>query len=165
MPVACQRARHGLLITANDQAVKAIQLKPGLLRDSRLQANREPLYKRLPTHDEEGRFLSDFMMLIPGLRKLSAPHFETRLRFLHALLDDHDDVVFADLNTPLNLLWVSVRTRRGVISDLSAEIRKHFPEAKLVGHTVADRQTGSSRNGGRLDAITTRASALLGLSK
>ncbi|MDH3762874.1 MAG: hypothetical protein OEU50_17995 [Gammaproteobacteria bacterium] len=145
--------------------MKAIQLKPGLPQNARLRSNREPLYKRLPTHDEEGRFLSDFMMLIPGLRNLSAPHFETRLTLLHALLDGHEDVVFADLNTPLNLLWVSVRARDGVISDVSAEIRSRFPEAKLVGHTVADRQARSSGNRSRLEAITTRMSSLLRLSK
>ena len=29
----------------------------------------EPLYKRVPTRDETGQFLSDFMMIIPGLKK------------------------------------------------------------------------------------------------
>ncbi len=142
--------------------MKAIQLKPGLPQNSSLQSNRDPLYKRLPTHDEEGRFLSDFMMLIPGLRNLSTSHFETRVRFLHALLEGHDDVVFADLNTPLNLLWVSVKARHGVISEISREIRLHIPEAKLVGHTVAVRQAGAPRNRNRLKAITTRISVLLG---
>lgn len=145
--------------------MKAIQIKPAPPQSARLHSNREPLYKRLPTHDEEGRFLSDFMMLIPGLRNLSAPHFETRLTLLHALLDGHDDVVFADLNTPLNLLWVSVRVRDGVISDVSAEIRRRFPEAKLVGHTVADRRSRSAGNGNHLQAITTRMSSLLRLTK
>ncbi len=145
--------------------MKAIQLKPGLPQDACLRSNREPLYKRLPSRDEDGRFLSDFMMLIPGLRNLSAPLFESRLTLLHALLDGHDDVVFADLNTPLNLLWISVRTRHGVINEVSAEIRSQFPEAKLVGHTVADRPTGSSRNRDHFKAITTRVSALLRLSE
>ncbi len=101
----------------------------------RLQANREPLYKRLPKRDENGRHLSDFMMLIPGLKKLSAPLFEARLSLLQQLLGEHRDVVFVDLNAPLNLLWVSVRQRHGVINDVAAEIRRHIPEARLVGHT------------------------------
>lgn len=141
--------------------MKAIQLKPGLPQDACLQSNREPLYKRLPTHDEEGRFLSDFMMLIPGLRNLSAPLFESRLKLLHALLDGHADVVFADLNTPLNLLWVSVRTRHGVINEVSADIRIQFPEAKLVGHIVADRQARSSKNQHKLKQLGSRISNLL----
>lgn len=149
-------------MTAKGRGMKAIQLKPGLAQASGLRSNREPLYKRLPTHDEEGKFLSDFMMLIPGMRDLSASHYETRLRFLHALLEEHDDVVFADLNTPLNLLWISVRARHGVISEVSARIRNRFPEARLVGHTVADRQAGTSGKQGHLKAITTKVSALLG---
>ncbi len=106
------------------------------VKSSSLEANDEPLYKRLPTHDENGNHLSDFMMLIPGLKKLPAVQLETRLELLHALLGGHDDVVFADLNTPLNLLWVSVRARHGVINELAAEIRRRIPEAKLVGHPV-----------------------------
>ena len=105
------------------------------VRSPGMQANREPLYKRLPKRDENGNHLSDFMMLIPGLKKLSAPLFEARLSLLHSLLGEHKDVVFVDLNTPLNLLWVSVRARHGVISEVAAEIRQHIPEARLVGHT------------------------------
>lgn len=136
MPVACQRPRPGFL--KRDSPVnKSIQLKPELPQDSRLVSNHEPLYKRLPTHDENGNFLSDFMMLIPGLRNLSAAQLQTRLGLLHTLLETHQDVVFADLNTPLNLLWVSVRTRHGVIAELAAEIRRQIPQARLVGHPVA----------------------------
>ncbi|NNC96606.1 MAG: hypothetical protein HKN88_00885, partial [Gammaproteobacteria bacterium] len=52
------------------------------------------------------------------------------------VLGGHKDVVFADLNTPLSLLWVSVRARHGVIEELVAEIRLRIPEARLVGHTT-----------------------------
>ncbi len=104
------------------------------IRTPGLQANHEPLYKRLPTHDEDGNYLGDFMMLIPGLKKLPAAHFEARLSLLHDLLGAHEDVVFADLNTPLNLLWVSVKARHGIINELAAEIRALIPEARLVGH-------------------------------
>ena len=141
--------------------MKAIQLKPDLPQDAGLRSNREPLYKRLPSRDEDGRLLCDFMMLMPGLRNLPAAQFETRLTLLHALLDGHDDVVFADLNTPLNLLWVSVRTRHGVITQVSAEIRSQFPEAKLVGHTVAERPPRSSGNQHKLKQLGSRISNLL----
>ncbi len=111
-----------------------------------LEANCEPLYKRLPSRDENGRHLSDFMMLIPGLRNLPRSGYDLRVNSLHALLDAHDDVVFADLNTPLNLLWVSVRTRNGVISEVADEIRRHIPEAKLVGHTPLLGSENTRRN-------------------
>ena len=99
-----------------------------------MESNREPLYKRLPTHDENGQFLSDFMLLIPGLKHRTGQHLKICLETIHAVLGNHDDVVFADLNAPLNLLWVSVRTRHGLINELVAEIRLHIPEARLVGH-------------------------------
>ena len=110
------------------------QIKPGLPRGFEMGSNREPLYKRLPTHDENGQFLSDFMLLIPGLKHRTGRHLTSRLETIHAVLGNHDDVVFADLNAPLNLLWVSVRTGHGVINELVAEIRLHIPEARLVGH-------------------------------
>ena len=112
-------------------------MKPGgsgLRRKLRLESNREPLYKRLPTHDADGNTLSDFMMLIPGLRNRPGATLELRLEGLHRLLDEHQDVVFADLNLPLNLLWVSVRSRHGIINELAASIRLQLPEARLVGH-------------------------------
>ena len=105
---------------------------------SRLKANSEPLYRRLPKTDDEGRFLGDFMMLIPGLRDLSRPQVEARLARLQEILDADDDVVFADLNLPLNLLWVSVRQRQGVVTGVAAVIREHFPAARLVGHTTIE---------------------------
>jgi hypothetical protein len=36
----------------------------------------DPLHERVPTHDEEGNALGDFMMLFPGLRDLA----EVKLR-------------------------------------------------------------------------------------
>ena len=129
------------------------QLKPGLPQDFQFESNEEPLYKRLPTHDENGRYLSDFMMLIPGLRNRSGRHFKTRLEILHGVLGSHKDVVFVDLNTPLNLLWVSVRFRHGIINELAAEIRLRIPEARLVGHTtwgkpISQPATHSGKNHG-----------------
>jgi hypothetical protein len=145
MPVAGQRARHGFLSDAIRDAMKTIQLKPDLARTRRLEPNHEPLYKRLPTHDEDGKFLSDFMMLIPGLKNLSQSNLNARMSALHSLLGGHDDVVFADLNTPLNLLWVSVRARHGVIRELAAEIQLRVPEARLVGHPMKERRSRFDR--------------------
>ncbi len=114
---------------------------------SRLRANNEPLFRRLPKLDERGRFLGDFMMLIPGLRELSAVQAEVRLTQLQRLLDADRDVVFADLNLPLNLLWVSVRQQHGVVTRVADLIRQDFPAARLVGHMTIDgpQRSGSSR--------------------
>ena len=112
------------------------QIKPGIPHDFEMESNHVPLYKRVPTHDENGKFLNDFMMLIPGLKNRSGRDFKSRLAIMHAVLEDHEDVVFAELNAPLSLLWISVKARHGVINELVAEIRLRIPEARLVGHST-----------------------------
>ena len=113
-----------------------------LPRGSRLRPNREPLAARLPARDADGRYLGDFMMLLPGLRERDRIDFEARLAALGAVLGAHADVVFADLNAPRNLLWVSVRARHGVIGEVAAAIRRRLPEAKLIGYAPADAAPG-----------------------
>ena len=158
MPVAGERARQGLL-TGPGMTTRRLQVRTGTLAGNRFEPNREPLYKRLPSRDENGKNLSDFMMLIPGLRNLPAARLDTRLSALHALLGAHRDVVFADLNTPLNLLWVSVRARHGVISEVAGEIRQCIPEARLVGHTPLP---GPEKSGGGRDRKGLRWIARIG---
>lgn len=92
------------------------------------------LLDRVPRSDEYGRPLSDFMMLIPGLRDWPARRRQDALERLHGVLGAFREVVFADLNLPLNLLWVSVRAKPGIIVDLAVAIQAHVPEARLVGH-------------------------------
>ena len=53
---------------------------------------------------------------------------------LQAVLTRFHEGVFVELNVPLNLLWVSVRARPGVILELFVAVRLQLPEAKLVGH-------------------------------
>jgi hypothetical protein len=92
----------------------------------------EPLWKVVPTRDEQGRLLADFMMLIPGLRE-SPPHrLEETLARLHLALLHCREVVFADVNLRLNLLWVSVRTRPGVVPEVAGRVQALVPEACLV---------------------------------
>ncbi len=104
--------------------------RPGL----RLEAGGSPLYRRAPQRDASGRPLSDFMMLIPGLRDLPGRALQERVGRLEAVLGQFREVVFADLNLPLNLLWVSVRAKPGVILDIAAAVKYHLPEALIVGH-------------------------------
>ena len=98
-----------------------------------LEQNR-PLYERVPTRDEYGRCLSDFMLLIPGLRERPSREFAAALARLQAVLISFSEVVFVDLNVPLNLLWVSVRPRPGVVLELFTAVKLHLPEVKLIGH-------------------------------
>jgi hypothetical protein len=94
----------------------------------------QPLYQRVPARDENGRLLCDFMVILPGLRDRPGHEFAASLARLQAVLANFSEVVFVDLNVPLNLLWVSVRPRPGVILELFGAMKLHLPEAKLVGH-------------------------------
>jgi hypothetical protein len=98
-----------------------------------------PLWQVAPTRDTAGVRLTDFMMLIPHLRNRSRDEIERASRDIQAVLALHQDVVFADLNLKLNLLWVSLRPRPGAISELVAAIRLRVPEAVLVGHYAEPR--------------------------
>lgn len=98
-----------------------------------------PLWQLAPTHDASGRLLTDFMMLIPRLRSRPSGEIERASRDIQAVLALHQDVVFADLNLKLNVLWVSLRPRPGAISELVAAIRLRVPEAVLVAHHAEPR--------------------------
>ncbi|MCA1925379.1 MAG: hypothetical protein LDL16_03770 [Thiobacillus sp.] len=93
-----------------------------------------PLWQIAPTRDAAGQRLTDFMMLIPRLRDRPAGEIERASRDIQAVLAVHHDVVFADLNLKLNLLWVSLRPRLGAIAELAAAIRLRVPDAVLIAH-------------------------------
>jgi hypothetical protein len=93
-----------------------------------------PLWQVAPTRDSDGKRLTDFMMLIPRLRSKPLAEIERASHDIQAVLALHQDVVFADLNLKLNLLWVSLRPTPGAISELAAAIRLCVPEAVLVAH-------------------------------
>ncbi len=93
----------------------------------------EPLWKRVPSRDEYGQTLSDFQMLIKGLKSRPRFEIEQRLEYLQAVLVRHQEyVVFADLNLKINLLWVSVKSESIMDSQIAAEIHELIPEAKLL---------------------------------
>jgi hypothetical protein len=92
-----------------------------------------PLYERVPTHDEEGNALGDFMMLFPGLRDMNKNAQGERVNILAEILSQYKEVVYVDLNVPLNLLWVSIRHKPGLVLELSTYVKMRIPEAKLVG--------------------------------
>lgn len=97
----------------------------------------EPLYKRLPKVDEQGRLLSDFMVLVPGMRDWPRPKLLDAMAGMQAVLATFQEVVFADLNLPLNLLWVSVKPEPGIIAKVAAHLIFRIPEAKLVSPQFA----------------------------
>ncbi|MGD2082401.1 MAG: hypothetical protein PVF91_05520 [Chromatiales bacterium] len=93
----------------------------------------EPLWRRVPSRDERGRALTDFMMLIPRLRHWPQRRIEAVYREIQTVFEHYaESVVFADLNLDLNVLWVSVRPRPGICLELAAAVKHRVPEAVLV---------------------------------
>ncbi len=94
----------------------------------------QPLWKRVPTKDENGSYLSDFMMLIPKLNKQGKGYIGSTINRIGQVLHYYEDiVVFADLNMKMNVLWVSLKPVQGMCLEIPAAIKIHVPEAKLVG--------------------------------
>ena len=93
----------------------------------------EPLWRRAPTHDNQGQRLSDFMMLIPKLGR-RPPHYikQTLCNLQEVINYYHQVIVFVDLNLKLNVLWVSVKPKPGICLELPAAIKSRVPEALLV---------------------------------
>lgn len=94
----------------------------------------EPLWGRVPTRDEYGKPLSDFMLLIPGLRGWPSARRRRCVECLQRTLAVCPEVVFADLNLRLNVLWVSVYAQPGSCGHVAATLCERVPEAKLVSH-------------------------------
>ena len=95
----------------------------------------EPLRKRAPTFDEQGKALSDFMMLFPGLVKKPQHHIQATVEHIQAVFAKFDQaVVFAELNLKLNLLWISVKPIPGIRFQIAEALRAVIPEARLVSH-------------------------------
>lgn len=103
-------------------------------------ARGEPLWKLAPKRDSEGHPYIDFMMLAPGLKKRSAHEIECFTLSIQGVLARFEQwVVFADFNLKLNLLWVSLKYRRGIMAEIVAALRAQAPELKLVAHNPDQR--------------------------
>ena len=93
----------------------------------------EPLWKRAPASDAEGRALTDLMMIIPKFRQKPQALIMDTIQKIEVILHKYRDVVtFADLNMRLNVLWISVKPIPGIRLEVSAAIRECVPEALLV---------------------------------
>ena len=115
------------------------------LRLSRALDPATPLWQRVPTRAADGTLLSDFMLLIPGLRRRPGAEQARILDRLDQVLQVHRHaVVFADCNLKLNLLWVSVRPLPGICRELADALVAAVPEARLI----APEAPGARRRGG-----------------
>ena len=94
-----------------------------------------PLWQRVPKRDAVGRPYIDFMMFAPRLNRRSPHEQENVALLVRGVLTRYDEcVVFADLNFKINVLWVSLKQRPGLLSELVAALRAKVPEFHLVAH-------------------------------
>lgn len=99
----------------------------------------EPLLNRLPIHDADGKYLSDFMMLVRGLKTMPKHIREEKIRLMYGVLAWYSKVVvFADLNMKLSVLWVTTKPVHGYCMQISTAVSIMVPEAVLVGPMVVD---------------------------
>ncbi len=95
----------------------------------------EPLRSRAPARDADGNSLSDFMVLIPGLKRKPRNLINRTISEIHLVLSRFEHaVVFAEFNIRLNLLWVSIRPIQGIRFEIAGAIQERVPEARLVSH-------------------------------
>jgi len=98
-----------------------------------------PLHEIAPTRDEDGKPLSDFMMIIPKLKHQSEDYIQQTLNKLDKVLNYYKEkIVFVDLNMKINVLWVTIKPIPGLILEISAAIKTQVPEAMLVADHQGD---------------------------
>lgn len=101
--------------------------------DQSLIRSPEPMWKRVPTRDLAGKPYADFMMLIPGLRRFEPARLHDIIHKLEEILKQYEeDIILADLNLKINVLWVTLQARLGLTTEIAALIHHVVPEAKLV---------------------------------
>lgn len=92
-----------------------------------------PLWSRAPARDHQGKPYSDFLMLIPGLKKENDAGIESCLLKIRESLAAYENVVvYVDLNIKLGLLWVSIKPVPGITRQLVHAIQQRIPHAKVV---------------------------------
>ncbi|WJW75123.1 hypothetical protein QVG61_11580 [Thiohalobacter sp. IOR34] len=107
--------------------------KPSALAPSLGLERAEPLFRRAPRCDENGRPLTDFMMVIPKLRNKPPRLIQDTIAKIERILACYaKEVVFADLNLQINVLWVITHARPGICLEIPVAINDAVPEALLV---------------------------------
>ena len=74
------------------------------------------------------------MLLLPGLRRGLEPAVSRVTAELGAILGAlGEQVLFAELNLKLGLLWVTVPAEPGLCHQVAQTVRAHLPEVRVVG--------------------------------
>ena len=102
---------------------------------NQLPISSEPLWKNFPVRDNNGNSLSDFMLIFPGFKKLSASEIQNKVNYVYNILSSFGDKVeFASMNLKNHILMISVKPLPGIQLEITSAIQAYVPEAKLVTH-------------------------------
>ncbi len=94
----------------------------------------EPLWKSVPTRDEDGGPVSDILMIIPKLKNRPEQYIKNTLADIEfSLKQFSNEILFANVDMKLNTLWVSFKAVPGVYTDIISTLKINIPEAVLVG--------------------------------
>lgn len=114
------------------------------------------LWHYAPTHGADGGPVTDFMMLVPGFRRISNTGRELFTAQLQCVFDDFgDQIVFANLNLRLGILWVTVPPQPGLCGEIAAAIQERLPDAKLVGNYFVKPRNRFGRLASRVRKLST----------
>ena len=104
------------------------QLNKSLVREPA-----KPLWQRVPQRTDAGELVSDFMMILSGLKQLGSVQKQKVYDTLYRVLQMYDaDILLAEVNTKLSTLWISHKPRPGLGAEIAAMIHHHVPQAKLI---------------------------------
>ena len=96
------------------------------------------MWKMLPKRDAAGQAYSDFMMMAPALKRCTPRELDALVRVIQGVLARFgEQVVFADFNMHLKVLWVTLPCRPGLMPMIVSALRHQVPELKLVAHHPA----------------------------
>ncbi len=106
----------------------------------------DALWQYAPSRGADGRPVSDFMMLVPGFRRAPARTRTLYTEQLQRVFNDFEkQIVFADLNLRLGVLWVTVHPQPGLCREIAEAIQLRLPGTKLVGnHLTVSRSRASA---------------------
>jgi len=101
------------------------------------------LWRYVPVKDSENKAFCDLLVLLPGIKKNRDLQVLMRHQLQEVLKGFGDQVLFADLNLQLGLVWVTVAPEPGLCGDVAEAIRGRVEGARLVGGYI--KSTGTAK--------------------
>ena len=104
-----------------------------MLKKSVHQEPAIPLWKRVPTRTDAGELASDFIMILSGIKQLGLTQKQLVYDKLYQVLKTYAaDILLAEVNTHMNILWISHKPRPGLGTEIATMVHHHVPQAKLI---------------------------------